>query len=71
MAKLTTKERKKMPKSEFGEPGKKAYPMPDKSHARNAKARASEMEHKGKLSKGEEAKIDAKADRMLGKKKKK
>ena len=43
MAKLTTKARDKMPKSEFGEPSKKAYPMPDRSHAANAKARASEM----------------------------
>ena len=39
MAKLTTKEREALPKSDFGLPGKKAYPMPDKSHAANAKAR--------------------------------
>ncbi len=71
MAKLTTKQRKKIPKGEFGLPGEKKYPMPDKSHARNAKARASEMEHKGKLSKASESKIDAKADRILGKGKKK
>ena len=71
MSKLTAKARKALPKSSFGEPGKKAYPMPDKSHAANAKARASEMEHKGKLSKDAESKIDRKADRMLGKGKKK
>lgn len=71
MTKLTTEKRKKMPKSEFGEPGKRAYPMPDKSHARNAKARASEMENKGKLSSSAKAKIDAKADKILGKLKKK
>ncbi|CAG4900695.1 hypothetical protein [Paraburkholderia saeva] len=70
MSKLTTKARKSMPKSEFGEPGKRAYPMPDKSHARNAKSRASEMEHKGKLSASSKAKIDRKADSILGKKKK-
>lgn len=69
MAKLTSKARNAMPKGEFGEPGKRAYPMPDKSHAANAKARASEMEHKGKLSKSMERKIDAKADRVMGKKK--
>jgi hypothetical protein len=68
MAKLSSGERKSLPKSEFGEPGKRAYPMPDKSHARNAKARASEMEHKGKLSSGEKARIDAKANKKLGKK---
>ena len=69
MATLTTKARKKIPKSEFGLPGKKAYPMPDRSHAANAKSRASEMVNKGKLSKSSEAKIDAKANKVLGKKK--
>jgi hypothetical protein len=66
MTKLSTAKRKKIPKSEFGEPGKKKYPMEDKSHARNAKARASEMEHKGKMSKKEEKKIDNKANRVIG-----
>ena len=65
MAKLTSKSRNKLPKSDFGLPGEKKYPMPDKSHARNAKSRASEMEHKGKLSPASKAKIDAKADRLL------
>lgn len=65
MAKLTSKQRNNLPKSDFGLPGKEAYPMPDKSHARNAKARASEMENKGKLSASSKAKIDAKANRIL------
>lgn len=65
MAKLTAKARKAVPKSEFGLPGEKKYPMPDKSHAKNAKSRASEMEHKGKLSPSSKAKIDAKADKIL------
>lgn len=69
MAKLTTAKRNKIPKSEFGMPGERKYPMPDKSHARNAKARASEMERKGKISKSTENKIDAKANKVLGKKK--
>ena len=68
MAKLTSKARNKLPKSSFGEPGKRAYPMPDRSHAANAKARASQAVHAGRMSKGEEAKIDAKANRKLGKK---
>jgi hypothetical protein len=68
MAKLTTKARKKIPKSEFGLPGERKYPMPDKSHAANAKARATQMVAKGKLSKAEEKKIDAKANKILGKK---
>ena len=70
MAKLTAKTRNKIPKKEFGLPGERKYPMEDKSHARNAKSRASEMENKGKLSPSSKAKIDAKANRVLGKGKK-
>jgi hypothetical protein len=70
MAKLTTAKRKKIPKSEFGLPGEKKYPMPDRAHAANAKARATQMVNKGKLSKSSEMKIDAKANKILGKKKK-
>jgi hypothetical protein len=71
VAELKAKTRNKLPKSEFGMPGERKYPMPDKSHARNAKARASEMANKGKISESTKAKIDAKADRVLGKGKKK
>jgi hypothetical protein len=66
MAKLTTKGRRKMPAKEFGEPGKRAYPMPGKAHAANAKARATQMVKKGKLSASEKKKIDAKANKKLG-----
>lgn len=66
MAKLTTKKRNALPKSAFGEPGSRKYPMPDKAHAANAKARASQQVKKGNLSASEKAKIDAKADRKLG-----
>jgi len=65
MAKLTTKSRDKIPKKEFGLPGERKYPMPDKAHAANAKARATQMENKGKLSASSKAKIDAKADKVL------
>jgi hypothetical protein len=68
MAELTAKARKKLSKKKFGLPGKEAYPMPDKAHARNAKARASEMHNKGKLSDSAFAKINAMANRILGKK---
>ena len=67
MAKLTTAKKKAEPKSEFGLPKERKYPMPDASHARNAKARASEMEHQGKLSASDKKKIDAKANRVLNK----
>lgn len=68
MAKLKAKARNKLPKSDFGMPGERKYPMPDKSHAANAKARASQMVKKGKLSKSSEKKIDAKANKILGNK---
>ena len=67
MAELTTKKRESEPKSEFGLPEERKYPMPDKPHARNAKARASQQEKKGNLTKSEKAKIDRKADRILDK----
>lgn len=67
MAKLTTKQRKKIPKKEFGLPSERKYPMPDKSHAINAKARATQMVKKGKLSKADEKKIDKKANKIIKK----
>jgi hypothetical protein len=68
MAKLTTSKKKAEPKAEFGLPEERKYPMPDQAHARNAKARASQMEHQGKLSAADKKKIDAKADKLLKKK---
>ncbi len=68
MAKLTAAKRDKLPKKEFAEPGERKYPIENKAHARNAKARASEEEKKGKLSPSEKAKIDAKANKVLKKK---
>jgi len=71
MSKMTAATRNKLPASKFGEPGERKYPVNNKPHARNAKARASEMEHKGRISKSTEEKIDRKADRVLGKGKRK
>jgi hypothetical protein len=68
MAKLTTSKKNAEPKSEFGLPEERKYPMPDASHARNAKARASQMEQQNKLSSADKKKIDAKADKILKKK---
>lgn len=67
MAKLDTAERKELPGKDFAGPHD-SYPVEDKAHARDAKARASEEERKGKLSKPEEAHIDAKANHELGEK---
>jgi len=70
MSELTTKKRKNLPAATFGLPGKRAYPMPDKSHAANAKARAKQMVNRGLLSVGQKSEIDSKANRVLGKTKK-
>jgi hypothetical protein len=67
MAELSTRKRNSEPKSDFGLPEERKYPMPDKSHARNAKARASQQEEKGNLSAADKKKIDRKADRILDK----
>lgn len=79
MAIISTKQRKNLSKSQFGLPGKVgklgkneagsgAYPMPDKSHAINAKARASQMLNAGKLSPSAKSKIDAKANKIIKRK---
>ena len=67
MATLTEKKRDNLPYSKFGLPDEHKYPMPDKSHAANAKARASQQVKEGNLTKTEKAKIDRKADRILDK----
>ena len=66
MAKLRSAQRNKLKSSTFGLPGERKYPMPDKSHAANAKARASQQVKAGNLSPASKAKIDAKANRILG-----
>jgi hypothetical protein len=67
MAELSSKSRNKLPAKDFAEPEKRAYPVEDKAHARNAKARASQQVKAGKMSKAEEGKIDKKADKVLKK----
>ncbi len=66
MAKLTTAARKNIKSSEFGLPKSRKYPMPDKSHAANAKSRAQAQYNKGNMSKSTLSKIDAKANKKLG-----
>ena len=65
MAVLSAAERKRLKSASFGLPEKGKYPMPDRSHAANAKARASQMANKGKLSPAEKKRIDAKANALL------
>ena len=69
MSKITTKSRNALAKSEFGMPSSRKYQMPDRAHAANAKARATQEVKAGKLSPSSKSKIDAKANKILAKKK--
>lgn len=66
MTKLTSKARAKLKKGAFAGPDR-SYPVPDASHAANAKARATQAVNAGRMSKGTESRIDAKANSVLGK----
>ena len=68
---MRTKTRKKLKKSQFGLPGKRKYPMPDKAHAVNAKARAKQQRKRGKLSKSAYEKVVAKANKVIKRSKRK
>jgi len=70
MSRLTSKARKALPAKDFAGPGR-SYPVNDRSRAANAKARASQMVKTGKLSPSAKTKIDAKANAVLKKGKKK
>jgi hypothetical protein len=67
MSKLNAKKRNALPKSEFALPESRKYPVDTKARAANAKARATQMVEKGKLSASGKAKIDAKANKILAK----
>lgn len=76
MAKLSSAQRKAVPSSKFGLPSKAktakgkakpgSYPMPDKKHASLAKSFATRF-----ASPAQKKQIDAKANKILGKGKKK
>ncbi len=69
MAKLKAATRNKLKSSQFALPAERKYPVNDRNHAVQAKARATQMVAKGKLSPASKAKIDAKANKVLGKSK--
>lgn len=66
MAELKAATRNKLSDSTFGLPKSRKYPMPDKSHAANAKARATQQVKAGKLSPEAASRIRKKANRLLG-----
>jgi hypothetical protein len=65
MAELSKGGRDRLPAKDFAEPEKRAYPIEDKPHARNAKARASQAVKAGRMSKAEAGKIDKKANKVI------
>lgn len=56
---------KSLPDSAFAGPNR-SYPVNTRKRAANAKARASAAEHAGRITKAQENRIDAKADKVLG-----
>lgn len=65
MSKLTSKGRNALPTSKFAGPNR-SYPVNDKAHAANAKARATQAVNAGRMSESQKEKIDAKANKVLG-----
>lgn len=75
MADLRSKRRARIPTRKFGLPERARtadakresgnYPMPDRKHAANAKARAKQQLKKRRLSRSKYERIVAKADRIL------
>ena len=61
---MTTKQRKELKPSQFAGPDG-SYPIPDRAHAIDAKARAAEEHNKGKLSLAQQKAIDAKANAVI------
>lgn len=66
MAVLKAKTRNREKASTFGLPDQRKYPMPDRSHAGNAKARVSQQLAKGNISPADAAKVRHKANVVLG-----
>lgn len=65
MAKLSSSSRNALPKGKFAQPAKRAYPIQDKAHASNAKARATQQVKAGNLSPSQARQIDAAANKVL------
>ena len=65
MAKLRARKRKSLKKKQFALPGARKYPIHDRAHAQNAKARATQQYKKGRISKSTKNRIHAAANRKL------
>ena len=69
MTALTTKSRKKLPTAKFALPATRQYPVDTPARAANAKARSTQQVNAGNLSAAQKSKIDAAANKVLGKSK--
>lgn len=65
--KLTAKRRKRLSKSTFGLPSQRKYPVDTPGRAANAKSRARQQLNRGNLSRGQYTTIVSKANKKLGK----
>jgi hypothetical protein len=65
MAVLNASARNALPASKFGLPGARKFPITDRAHAANAKARATQQVARGALSAAAAARIRTKANAML------
>lgn len=66
MAVLKAKSRDRMKGSTFGLPDERKYPMPDRGHAANAKARVTQQLAAGNITPEDAAKVRHKANVVLG-----
>jgi hypothetical protein len=69
MTKLKARRRNKLKKSQFALPSSRKYPIHDRRHAANAKARATQQYKKGRISKSTKSRIHARANKVLRRKK--
>lgn len=66
--KLSTKSKAAIPDKKFALPEKRKFPIEDAHHAANAKARATQGEKNGTLSKADAQKVRSKANKVLNEK---
>jgi hypothetical protein len=64
MSKLSTRSRNALPRRDFAGPGR-SYPVPDRTHAINAKSRAQQQYARGNLTKGQRDHIVEKANEAI------
>jgi hypothetical protein len=65
MTVLSAADRRRLKSSQFAGPNR-SYPVPDRSHAANAKARAKQQYDEGRISKAQYEAIVAAANKVLG-----